>query len=166
MLHLLTNSNVLTAIARHTTEPLNEKVYIELAKRRKERLARLATHPETHESTAGNVVLWVLPILAGVGVLYAAEHAVALVRPVTGGQYLELLKGAAGDVSARQPIAGAGRGMDDSRRRGHRLPPEAGAGGAAAGPDCGVGAGDRAVSRAAAGADQTGRRHGTSGPSR
>jgi NitT/TauT family transport system permease protein len=95
ILHLLTNSNVLTAIARHTTGPLNEAVYIELAKRRKARLVRLALHPEARASTTGRVAPWGLPILAGVGVLYAAGHAVALVRLVTGGEYLELLKGAA-----------------------------------------------------------------------
>jgi NitT/TauT family transport system permease protein len=95
ILHLLTNSNVLTAIARHTTGPLNQAVYIELAKRRKDRLARLVLRPEAHASTAGRVAPWILLALAGVGVLYAAEHAVALVRPVTGGEYLELLKGAA-----------------------------------------------------------------------
>ncbi len=94
ILHLLTNSNVLSAIARHTTEPLNEAVYIELAKRRKERLARLASHPATRESLGGRVAPWVLLAAAGVSVLYAAEHAVALVLPVTGPAYFELLKGA------------------------------------------------------------------------
>ena len=95
ILHLLTNSNVLTAIARHTTEPLNEAVYIELAKRRKDRLARLAIHPEADQSAAGKVAPWILAVLTGLATLYAAEHAIELVRPVTGGAYLELLKGAA-----------------------------------------------------------------------
>ena len=95
ILHLLTHSNVLGAIARRTTEPLNEAVYIRLAKRRKERLAWLATHPQTHQSRSGQVLPWVMLTVAGIGVLVAAQHAIALVRPVTGPEYLELLKGAA-----------------------------------------------------------------------
>jgi NitT/TauT family transport system permease protein len=95
ILHLLTNSNAVAAIARRTTGPLNEAIYIELAKRRTERVARLAAHPQTEESRGGRVMPWVLLALAGAGVAYAAEHAIALVRPVTAGQYVELLKGAA-----------------------------------------------------------------------
>jgi NitT/TauT family transport system permease protein len=41
------------------------------------------------------VGLWILLVLAGVGILIAAYHAVLLVRPVDSAQYLELLKGAA-----------------------------------------------------------------------
>jgi NitT/TauT family transport system permease protein len=95
LLHLLTHSNVLAGIARRTTEPLNEAVYIKLAARRKERLARIAAHPQAGEGIAEGVLLWVLLALAGVGILTAAYHAVQLVRPVDGAQYLELLKGAA-----------------------------------------------------------------------
>jgi NitT/TauT family transport system permease protein len=95
LLHLFTHSNVLAAIARRTTEPLNEKIYIKLAARRKERLARVAAHPQTGEGAAEGVVLWVMLALAGVGILIAARHAVLLVRPVEGAEYLQLLKGAA-----------------------------------------------------------------------
>jgi NitT/TauT family transport system permease protein len=95
LLHLFAHSNVLAAIARRTTEPLNEAIYIKLAARRKEQLARMAAHPKTGESVAEGVVLWILLALAGVGILIAAYHAVLLVRPVDGAQYLELLKGAA-----------------------------------------------------------------------
>jgi NitT/TauT family transport system permease protein len=41
------------------------------------------------------VIPWIVLAIAAVGVLYAAQHAIALIRPVTGAQYLELLKGAA-----------------------------------------------------------------------
>jgi NitT/TauT family transport system permease protein len=92
LLHLLTHSNALSALARHTTEPLGEAIYIRLAKRR---AARLAEHPETHESRGGKVLPWVLLAVAGVVVLVAAERAVSLVRPVGGREYLELVKGAA-----------------------------------------------------------------------
>jgi NitT/TauT family transport system permease protein len=95
LLHLLTRSNALAAIARHTTEPLNEAIYIKLAARRKERLARLAVHPQTQEGLGERAVLWVLLAVVGVGILVAAQRAVLLVRPVDGAQYMELLKGAA-----------------------------------------------------------------------
>jgi NitT/TauT family transport system permease protein len=94
LLHLFTNSTALAAIVRHTTEPLNEAIYIKLANRRRERLAQLATHPVTHEGVAGRVTPWIFLAIAGAGVLYAAQHALMLVRPVPGSEYLELLKGA------------------------------------------------------------------------
>jgi NitT/TauT family transport system permease protein len=95
LLHLFTHSNALAAIARHTTEPLHEAIYIKLAAQRKQRLARLAVHPQRQEGLGERVVLWVLLAAAGAGILMAAEHAVLLVKPVEGAQYLELLKGAA-----------------------------------------------------------------------
>jgi NitT/TauT family transport system permease protein len=95
ILHLLTNSNAVAAIARRTTGPLSEEIYIKLAERRRERLAQQAEHPATQASSAGKIFPWILVAAAGIAVLYAAEHAIALVRPVTGSQYLELLKGAA-----------------------------------------------------------------------
>jgi NitT/TauT family transport system permease protein len=94
LLHLFTRSKALATIARHTTEPLNEAIYIQLARRRKEQLARLAAHPATQEHRGGQVARWVLLALLGVGVLIVAQRAVELVRPVAGAQYLELLKGA------------------------------------------------------------------------
>jgi NitT/TauT family transport system permease protein len=94
LLHLFTRSNALAAIARHTTEPLNEAIYIKLASRRREQVARLAEHPVTHASRGGQVTTWLLLALLCAGVLVAAQRAVELVRPVTGAQYLELLKGA------------------------------------------------------------------------
>ena len=95
LLHLFTHSNVLAAIARRMTEPLNEAIYIKLAARRKERVAHRAEHPQTGESATERVMLWVVLTLAGVGILIAAERSVILVRPVEGAEYFELLKGAA-----------------------------------------------------------------------
>jgi NitT/TauT family transport system permease protein len=94
LLHLFTHSGVLASIARHTTEPLNEAIYIKLANRRREQVALLATHPQKQESVAGRIVPWTLLAIAGVGVLVAAQHAIELVRSVTESQYVELLKGA------------------------------------------------------------------------
>jgi NitT/TauT family transport system permease protein len=94
LVHLFTRSKALATIAQHTTEPLNEAIYIKLAQRRKEQLARLAAHPVKQERRGGQVVRWVLLALLAAGVLIAAQRAVELVRPVAGSQYLELLKGA------------------------------------------------------------------------
>ncbi len=95
LLHLFSNSQALSAIARHTTEPLNEAIYIKLAHRRKEQVARQAAQPKTPRSNhAGQRIAWVLLAAAAAAVLLAAQRAVALVLPVTGAQYIQLLKGA------------------------------------------------------------------------
>ena len=94
LLHLFRRSTALATLVRHTAEPLNEAIYIRLANRRRERLARLADHPAPESNLAGRVVPWMLLGLGGVCVLIAAQRAVLLVRPVTGAEYLELLKGA------------------------------------------------------------------------
>jgi NitT/TauT family transport system permease protein len=95
ILHLLANSNALAAIRLHTTKPLREALYERLAQRRVARMERLEKHPETRESRVGRVLPWVLLALAGVGVAIAAQRAIVLLAPVTGAQYVELLKGAA-----------------------------------------------------------------------
>jgi NitT/TauT family transport system permease protein len=94
LVHLFTRSTALAAIARRTTEPLNEAIYIKLADRRRQQLARLASHPVTQADRRGEITKWILLALIGVGVLIAAERAVELVRPVTSAAYLELFKGA------------------------------------------------------------------------
>jgi NitT/TauT family transport system permease protein len=94
LLHLFTRSNALAAIARHTTEPLNEAIYIKLADRRREHLARFAAHPAPQAYRGGKVITWVLLALGSAAVAIAAHHAIELVRPVPGAEYLELLKGA------------------------------------------------------------------------
>ena len=94
LLHLLAHSNALAAIRRHTTEPIGEAIYERLARQRVERVTEKAVHPAPKESVFSRVLPWILLVIAGVGVLYAAQHAINLVRQVTGAQYLELLKGA------------------------------------------------------------------------
>ena len=93
-MHLLTRSNALAAIVRHTTEPFNEAVYIRLAGRRREHLARLAEQSAPQPGLASRIAPWVFVALGAVCVVIAAERAVMLVRPVPGAQYLELLKAA------------------------------------------------------------------------
>jgi NitT/TauT family transport system permease protein len=94
LLHLFTHSNAIAAIARHTTEPLNEAIYIKLANRRRQQVAQAAAHPITDPRRGGQFLMWLLLAVSGVIVLIAAQRAIQLIRPVTGSQYLELLKGA------------------------------------------------------------------------
>jgi NitT/TauT family transport system permease protein len=94
LLHLFTHSNALATIARHTTEPLNEAIYIKLANRRRRQVVRLAAQPEPSANRGSHIATWLFLAIVAIGVLFAAQRAIELVRPVTGPQYLELLKGA------------------------------------------------------------------------
>jgi NitT/TauT family transport system permease protein len=94
LLHLFTNSTALANIARHTTEPLNEAIYIKLADRRRRQVAQLAAHPEPQPHRTSQFVSWIALAVLGILVAFAAQRAIALVRPVTGPQYLHLLQGA------------------------------------------------------------------------
>ena len=95
LLHLLTHSNAVKAIRRRTVVPLSEAIYKTLAERRQERVAKLATETPHHESPASRILLWLLAAAVTIVVLFAAQHAIQLIRPVTAAQYLELAKGAA-----------------------------------------------------------------------
>jgi NitT/TauT family transport system permease protein len=94
ILHLLTSSKSISALLRHTTTPLNEAIYIKLASWRRQRLARATTHPQPQVRGAGRAFVWMLIAIGAVAVLYAAHHAIELIRPVTGAQYMRLLEGA------------------------------------------------------------------------
>ena len=94
LLHLFTHSNAVKAIRRRTVDPLTEAVYSKLAEERQKRVAKLATATPHHENPASRILPWVLAVVAGVAVIFAAQHAIALIRPVKGHQYLWLLKGA------------------------------------------------------------------------
>ena len=87
----------LAAIARHTTEPLDEAIYIKLARRRGSSGWRGS--PRIRSSTQAPArTTWCCgccwPRRASAS-CSPPQHAVLLVRPVSGAQYLELLKGAA-----------------------------------------------------------------------
>ncbi len=94
ILHLLTHSNALASILRHTATPLSESIYAKLAARRARKLQRRARAGERttpRRTVALQVAL--LIVVAGV-VLYAAFQAVQLLHPVRGAEYLEIGKGA------------------------------------------------------------------------
>lgn len=93
VLHLLTHSHALRSLKRHTTEPLSELLYARIAKRRAGELEKL--HGERAEAGVSNSALrWLLIAVVAASVLYAAQHAITMLRPVEGKQYFELLKGA------------------------------------------------------------------------
>jgi NitT/TauT family transport system permease protein len=94
VLHLLTHSTGLQSVLRHTTLPLSEAIYAELAKRRAAKVARLAQAPAEPMRMAA-ALQWVVMLAVAVGVVFAATKALVLLHAVTGGQYVELLKGAA-----------------------------------------------------------------------
>ncbi len=94
VLALLTQSNAISALKRHTTAPLTESIYSSLASRREVRMAQRAEHPGATPGISSRAVPWLLLAVLGVAVVFAAIHAVVLLKPVTGPQYLELLKGA------------------------------------------------------------------------
>jgi NitT/TauT family transport system permease protein len=94
ILHLLANSHILSALASRTTEPLVESIYIKLARRRAQRVSQLAAHPRQPHTAASRTFTWLFIAAAAVLVLFAAQRAIDLVRPVTGSAYVELLKGA------------------------------------------------------------------------
>ncbi len=94
LLHLLTHSNAVKAIRRRTIVPLSEAIYHRLAEDREKRVARLATQPAAPASPVNRLLPWIAGAAAAVVVLIAAHHAIVLIQPVTGPQYLSLLKGA------------------------------------------------------------------------
>ncbi len=97
ILHLLTQSHALQVFQEHTTEPLSERLYARLARGRERRVNALAANPlgAARSSRMTGVIGWVLLIAAVLVILYMARQTVALIRPVRGTEYLELLKGAA-----------------------------------------------------------------------
>jgi NitT/TauT family transport system permease protein len=93
ILQLITQSNALRSIRARTTTPLTERLYANLARRRANRIARLAIDPIVPKKT-GIAIQIALIVIASALVLFAAQRALVLLAPVTGPQYVELLKGA------------------------------------------------------------------------
>ena len=93
VLHLLTQSNGLKALRRHTVEPMGEMIYARLATRRAAELVRRGTQPRESSGPMGWVG-WVVLSAAAVVVLLLARQTLVLIRPVNGAQYLQLLQGA------------------------------------------------------------------------
>jgi NitT/TauT family transport system permease protein len=93
ILHLLTHSNALASLGRHTLTPLSESLYARLAKRRAARLNQLESI--SAGPRRNNLALQIiLGVLIGAAVLYAAIQALALLRPLPGHEYLHILIGA------------------------------------------------------------------------
>jgi NitT/TauT family transport system permease protein len=93
ILHLLTQSNALASISRHTITPLTESLYPRLAKRRLEKLHQLRiVRPQSRLRVIGVRVVVLVAVTCAV--LYAAFQAVNLLRPLPGGEYLHILQGA------------------------------------------------------------------------
>ena len=95
VLHLLTHSSAITGLLKHTTRPLNEAIYQRLAQKRVRRMERYARTPELIGKDTGKGLRWTVISIVAIIVSFAAIHAVVLLRPITGAQYLDLLKGAA-----------------------------------------------------------------------
>jgi NitT/TauT family transport system permease protein len=97
VLHLLTHSNALAGLVRHTAKPLSERLYKHLAHRRTARLRQLSTlEPDAlaKPSTGANLLRAVLFTAGGAVVLYAAFQAVLLLRPLPRWEYLHIAHGA------------------------------------------------------------------------
>lgn len=93
LLHLLQHSHALQAIGRRTFVPLSESAYLRFAQGRKLRMAR-AADADHKDSVASKSVRWLAVLIVAAGVLYAATHAVGLLRQVQLTQFGSILKGA------------------------------------------------------------------------
>ncbi len=93
VLHLLTQSNGLKALRRHTVEPLGELIYARLATRRAAELVKRGTQVRESSGPMGWVG-WLVLGATAVVVLLLARQTLVLIRPVNGAQYLQLLQGA------------------------------------------------------------------------
>ncbi|QHN03105.1 ABC transporter permease subunit [Granulicella sp. WH15] len=98
LLHLLTHSNAIKALRLRTTTPLREKIYIALARRRRERVAQLEAAPAVKANGTSESLLTTgrgaIMVAACAGVIFAAGHALILLRQVSGAEYLQVGKGA------------------------------------------------------------------------
>jgi NitT/TauT family transport system permease protein len=97
ILHLLTHSNALDSIRRHTLVPLSESLYSHLSELRRRKLEQLAVSPHGKSSKTRsriNVLPYLLLIVPACAVGYAAAQAVELMRPLPGHEYLHIFQGA------------------------------------------------------------------------
>ncbi len=95
LLHLLQQSNAVQIFHRHTSASLVERLYGRLAQRRMRATQRIRQKPDRAETAAPS--LWVrIPMIALLSaiVLYAAIHAVALLRDIRLAQFRQILIGA------------------------------------------------------------------------
>jgi NitT/TauT family transport system permease protein len=91
ILHLLQHSSALLFIRSKTLDPISEGIFSRLAKRSNH---RRASPPSTADKPRRGLRITVL-VVAVVVTLYAAWHALAMIRGVNGAEWIMLLKGAA-----------------------------------------------------------------------
>ena len=97
LLHLLQHSRALQAIERSTVRPLSERIYRRLAEARQERTAKMMAEDASTDSVREGATTWLrgaVLLSIAVAVVYAAFHALGLLRQVQGSEYVEILKGA------------------------------------------------------------------------
>src|SRR5260370_26840667 len=96
LLHLLQHSRALRTLQRHTVRPLSEGVYRRLAARQRRRITQTVAHKGDADPLGSRPVALlrgaVLLLIAAV-VLYAALHALTLLRQLRAGQFAEIMKG-------------------------------------------------------------------------
>jgi NitT/TauT family transport system permease protein len=93
ILHLLTQSNAIASLGRHTLTPLTESLYPRLAKLRLARLHQRAIVKPHHRWQVIGLRVVVLIVIA-IAVIFAAFQAIVLLRALPLAEYLHILKGA------------------------------------------------------------------------
>ena len=91
LLHLLTHSQALRSLRRHTLVPLSENIYRSLALRRTRRLSHAG---ESAEAKSGAWFRWSVFLLLLGGVTYSAAEALIMLRQVNASQLGAILRGA------------------------------------------------------------------------
>ena len=117
ILYALQNSNALGWLKQVTLVPASERIYVRLARRQRELIAR-----PTHEPRKRSQLAAVLFIAAGtLLVAFAAFRALELLRHVHGAEIVELVEGGGRDVSSRERCLADRVRLDHPDRRRHRL---------------------------------------------
>jgi len=93
LFHLLQHSHALRTLSKHTVQPLSEGIYKRLAEGRRNRFLKNAGKASEEDKTPRWLRVALLTAVGG-GVLYAALHALTLLRVVSGPQFGALLVGA------------------------------------------------------------------------
>jgi len=93
LFHLLQHSHALRTLSKHTVQPLSEGIYKRLAEGRRNRFLKNAGKASEEDKTPRWLRVALLTAVGG-GVLYAALHALTLLREVSGPQFGALLVGA------------------------------------------------------------------------
>jgi NitT/TauT family transport system permease protein len=95
LLHLLQHSRALRSLQRNTVAPLSEGVYRRLAEGRKKRFAyRTAESSGMLSDRAAALLRGLVLVLIACMTVYAAVHALALLRQVSGAEFAQIMRGA------------------------------------------------------------------------